>query len=161
MVQNATLTIGQQLVQKLREEGRQAYPHECCGALLGRDPAPTPGSPDRREILAVIPLPNRSTNSPGNRFLLAADDVLEAEKIARSKGLDVVGWYHSHPDHPATPSEEDREHALPWYSYIIVSIRNGDADDLKSWRLNDDRSGYSEEAVAVQFEAAAPEHANE
>jgi proteasome lid subunit RPN8/RPN11 len=63
--------------------------------------------------------------------------------------LDVVGWYHSHPDHPAWPSEFDREHAWPWYSYIIVSVDKGAPKDMTSWRLNDDRDGYESESVEI------------
>ena len=66
-------------------------------------------------------------DSPRNRYLISPRDLLEAEKAARALGLDIVGVYHSHPDHPARPSEFDREHAFPWYSYIIVSVRGGEA----------------------------------
>ena len=66
-------------------------------------------------------------DSPRNRFSVTSEDVLSAEKAAREQGLEVVGWYHSHPDHPARPSEYDREHAWPWYSYIIVSVQIGRA----------------------------------
>jgi proteasome lid subunit RPN8/RPN11 len=80
-------------------------------------------------------------------------DVIEADKAAEALGLDVVGWYHSHPDHPAKPSEYDREHAWPWYSYIIVSVRAGVEQEMTSWRLNDDRAGYSEETIEIRTEA--------
>jgi len=68
--------------------------------------------------------------------------------------LDVVGWYHSHPDHPARPSLFDREHAWPWYSYVIVSVVSGKAADMTSWRLNDDRQDYTPERIEVRNRAS-------
>jgi len=76
--------------------------------------------------------------------------VLQAEKAARQLSLDVVGWYHSHPDHPARPSQFDREHAWPWYSYIIVSVMGGAPREMTSWRLNDDRQDYAPERIEIQ-----------
>jgi len=142
-----TLTISKELAEKIRAHGAETYPHECCGALLGKD-----GDP--REILALFPLINRRDDSPRNRFSVATADVVEADKIARQQGLDVVGWYHSHPDHPARPSQYDRDHAWPWYSYIIVSVRNGQPQDMTSWRLNDDREQFSPEAIEIRQSAA-------
>src|SRR5215469_13013957 len=108
------------------------YPHECCGALLGRDRELETGAHAKpvREILGLFPLINRRDDSPRNRFSVTSEDVREAEKAASQQGLDVVGWYHSHPDHPARPSEFDRDHAWPWYSYIIVSVHNAAPQDL-------------------------------
>ena len=80
-----------------------------------------------REIIDLLPLANRRDDSPRNRFELTPDDVRLAEKTAREKRLELLGWYHSHPDAPARPSEFDREHAWPWYSYIIVSVQKGEA----------------------------------
>ena len=82
-----------------------------------------------REVRDLFPLINRRDDSPRNRFSITAEDFREAERAAREAGLEVVGWYHSHPDHPALPSEYDREHAWPWYSYVIVSVANGEAQD--------------------------------
>ena len=76
-------------------------------------------------------------------------DVIDADKAAQANGLDVVGWYHSHPDHPAKPSEYDREHAWPWYSYVIVKVEKGEAREMTSWRLNEDRKEYQEERIEL------------
>ena len=138
------LWISQELADKVSGHGAETYPHECCGALLGRD-----ASEATREVLSLFPLVNRRDDSPRNRFSVAAEDVRDAEKAARAAGLDVVGWYHSHPDHPARPSEYDREHAWPWYSYIIVSVQNGAPMDMTSWRLNDDRAEYTSEQIEI------------
>jgi proteasome lid subunit RPN8/RPN11 len=98
---------------------------------------------------------NRRDDSPRNRFSLTADDVLQAEKAAKAQGLEVIGWYHSHPDHPARPSDFDRDHAWPWYSYIIVSVHQGVPQDMTSWQLKDDRSGYLEEKIETVNVGAA------
>ncbi len=142
-----TLAISKELAEKIRAHGAETYPHECCGALLGKDSEP-------REILGLFPLINRRDDSPRNRFSVSTADVVEAEKVARQQGLDVVGWYHSHPDHPARPSQYDRDHAWPWYSYIIVSVAEGKPQDMTSWRLNDDREQFSHEAIEIKQSAA-------
>ena len=153
MADETTLWISGHLAERIRAHGAEAYPHECCGALLGRDSEATDQSV-MREVLALLPLVNRRDDSPRNRFAVTAEDVLEAEKAARKHGLDVVGWYHSHPDHPARPSQFDREHAWPWYSYIIVSVMSGQPADMTSWRLNDDRQDYSPERIEIRNRAA-------
>jgi proteasome lid subunit RPN8/RPN11 len=153
--------LSSDISQKIRDHGAETYPHECCGALLGRDldasatSSPDAAQPQSREIVALFPLVNRRDDSPRNRFSVTSDDVRDAEKAAREKGIDVVGWYHSHPDHPAAPSEYDRDHAWPWYSYIIVSVANGKPQDMTSWRLLDDRSKFSPEALEIRESAKA------
>ena len=159
MATGPTLKMSADIAQKIRQHGADTYPHECCGALLGRDnvdgDATTAGVQfPLREVAALYPLINRRDDSPRNRFSVTAEDVREAEKVARDKNLDVVGWYHSHPDHPAKPSQYDREHAWPWYSYVIVSVANGKPADMTSWRLNDDRSDYACEDITICDRAA-------
>jgi len=154
--------ISAELAQKIREHGVETYPYECCGALLGRDLGLTENAvADKkshsvsREVLSLFPLVNRRDDSPRNRFSVTADDVRDAEKTASAQGLEVIGWYHSHPDHPARPSDYDRDHAWPWYSYIIVSVHTGVPQDMTSWRLKDDRSGFLEEKIAPMKVSAA------
>lgn len=137
------LKISEKVAERIRAHAGGAYPHECCGALLGRDAG------GEREVLELVPLANQREDSPRNRFQITAEDVLRAEKKAAEKNLDLIGWYHSHPDHPAIPSEFDREHAWPWYSYIIISVSAGKPAEMNSWRLADDRSNYSSEDVEV------------
>lgn len=158
-----TLAIGREIAEKIRAHGAETYPYECCGALLGRD-SEAVDQPDGagdasaakpREVRALFPLVNRRDDSPRNRFSVTSEDVLAAEKDARKHGLDVIGWYHSHPDHPARPSEYDRDHAWPWYSYIIVSVAQGQPRDMTSWRLNDDRAAFSPEDLEIRSSAAA------
>ena len=149
------LSISRELAERIGSHGAETFPHECCGALLGRETSHDghgPATPSR-EVLELFPLVNRRDDSPRNRFAVTAEDVLAAEKAARKQGLDVVGWYHSHPDHPARPSQFDREHAWPWYSYVIVSVMSGKPADMTSWRLNDDRQDYSPERIEISNRA--------
>ena len=149
MANAAQLKISSELADKIRSHGAQTYPHECCGALLGRD-AEVGDRRVYREIHALHPLVNRRDDSPNNRFSVTSQDVLDAEKAARQQGLEVVGWYHSHPDHPARPSQYDRDHAWPWYSYIIVSVANRIPEELTSWRLADYRTEFECEEIGLQ-----------
>jgi proteasome lid subunit RPN8/RPN11 len=159
MSNGPTLCISGHLAEKIRAHGAETYPYECCGALMGRDSAAGENmsgasSKPTREVLALFPLVNRRDDSPRNRFSVSAEDVLGAEKAAHSQGLDVVGWYHSHPDHPARPSEYDRDHAWPWYSYVIVSVQKAAPQDMTSWRLSDDRQEFSPEGIEIRHGAA-------
>ncbi len=137
----AGLRISDAVVRRIEGHGVETYPYECCGALLGNE------SEAGREVVELVPLANRRNDSPRNRFEVTPEDVQMAEKKAKDLKLEVIGWYHSHPDAPARPSEFDREHAWPWYSYIIVSVQQREPRDTKSWRLRDDRSGYDPEAI--------------
>src|SRR5579864_1059570 len=135
------LRLSEQIDREIREHGARDYPNETCGALLGRD------SGEGREVRALYPLTNRRDDSPRNRFSITPEDFREAERAAAKLGLELVGWYHSHPDHPARPSEFDREHAWPWYSYIIVAVAAGKPQDMTSWLLADDRSQFAPEEI--------------
>jgi proteasome lid subunit RPN8/RPN11 len=137
------LRLNEKFAAAIRAHGVQSYPHECCGAILGRDAGIA------REVLGLVPLANRRDDSPRNRFEITSDDVRMAENKARDLGCDLVGWYHSHPDAPARPSEYDREHAWPWYSYIIASIEKTGPQAMNSWRLVDDRSHYDPEPIEI------------
>jgi len=151
MSETFELVVNAELAEQIRAHGVATYPHECCGALFGRD-AEAGGV---REVMALFPLVNRRDDSAHNRFSVSAEDVILADKKAREQGLDVIGWYHSHPDHPAQPSKYDRDHAWPWYSYIIVSVHQGVAQEMTSWRLSDDRGEFAPEAVAIRQRALA------
>lgn len=135
--------------EKIGAHAVKTYPEECCGALLGSDARGEGGVEQTRVVLEVIPLANRRKDSPQNRFEVSPRDVIEVERRADARGLKVVGWYHSHPDHPARLSQYDREHGWPWYSYVIVSVQNGAATEMKSWTLRDDRGEYVEEEIVV------------
>jgi proteasome lid subunit RPN8/RPN11 len=153
------LKLTRQHFESIRTHGSRDYPNECCGILLGRS------SNQEKEITEVVPLrnlrhePDRAqailpVDSPAveserNRFLIDPTDQIRVEKDSRARGLQVVGYYHSHPDHPARPSNYDRDHAWPWYSYVIISVQQGTAGELNSWVLRDDRSSFDLEPVEV------------
>lgn len=142
------IRISPELMRAIRVHAEREYPNECCGALLGRaGSAPSPEA--TKWVLALEPAGNRrDVEDAPRRFLITADDYRAIERVARQKSLEVLGFYHSHPDHPARPSEYDREHALPSFSYVIVSVRQGRAEEFTSWTLDDDRSTFSSEPVA-------------
>jgi proteasome lid subunit RPN8/RPN11 len=149
MSHRATIRISRELSSRIQAHAVETYPHECCGALLGSD-----GETDR-EVAGLLPLANRRNDSPRNRFSISADDVRAAERAAQERGLDLIGWYHSHPDHPALPSEFDRQHAWPWYSYVIVSVERGEAKQMSSWRLTEDRARFMFEEIVAAARSAA------
>jgi len=128
-------------LRKIREHGARDYPNECCGVLFGNQEG------ERKIITEALPLNNAREDSKHNRFIISPQDMVESEKYARQKGLDLLGFYHSHPDHPAQPSEYDRVHAWPWWSYVIVSVQRGQSADLTSWVLAEDRAKFLEETV--------------
>lgn len=135
----------------VRAHGEQTYPHECCGALLG--------SADDLTALETLPLPNTTEEGPRRRFLVRPADYRKAEAHADAHALALVGFYHSHPDHPARPSQHDLDHAWPSFQYIIVSVMQGRAADLRSWQLEGDRSAFTEVQVAPLSSAAAAQPA--
>jgi len=135
------LRIREQVASRIRDHSVETYPNECCGALLGSE------KDDHRDVVEILPLKNQRDDSPRNRFSITPEDVRDAEAAAQRSGLELLGWYHSHPDAPARPSEFDREHAWPWYSYVILSVRSREPKDMNSWRLADDRASYSAETI--------------
>lgn len=128
---------------EMRSHGERDYPYECCGLLVGRF-----AREGRKEVVETYPISNaREEEAKRNRFLIRPEELLRGERHARSRGLDVVGFYHSHPDEEAVPSGYDLEHAWPTYSYIVVSVRGGRAVALRSWEMEADRSRFNEEEI--------------
>ena len=122
----------------MRADGERSYPDECCGALFG--PGPT-------DIVDALSLHNVTTGERRRRFLIGLEEYRAAEKHADDTGRPLLGFYHSHPDHPAEPSAFDLEHAWPNLSYVIVSVAGGRAGAVRSWKLRADRSGFDEEPL--------------
>lgn len=138
------ITISQQLLNEVREHGVRDYPYECCGLLLGRYGA------EGKLVTETYAISNaREESAKRNRFLIEPAELMRGEKYARSRDLEVVGFYHSHPDSPAVPSQYDLEHAWPTYSYIIVSTRADQATDLFSWEQEPDRSRFNQEELRI------------
>ncbi|HEX8175877.1 MAG TPA: M67 family metallopeptidase [Pyrinomonadaceae bacterium] len=130
-------------LRQMREHGERDYPFECCGLLVGRFLAH-----GAKEVVEVYPILNaREEEAKRNRFLIFPEEVMKVELYARERRMDVVGGYHSHPDHQAVPSAHDMEHAWPTYSYVIVSVRAGRAYDILSWEMEADRSRFRQEQV--------------
>jgi len=136
-----SLVISPDLLGQIRDHGRRAYPNECCGLLVGK------AHHAWKSAVGLRPTENAREDSPLNRYLIPPSEWLAVEREGRRSGLDIIGVYHSHPDHPARPSEFDREHAFPWYSYIIVSVAGGIPGDLNSWLLREDRSAFDPEEL--------------
>jgi proteasome lid subunit RPN8/RPN11 len=139
------LVVPQDIIQRIRRHGEETYPHECCGFMLG---SAEDGTQRIREIRLQA---NERTESRENRFVISPEQFRAAETYARKTGLQLVGIYHSHPDSPARPSEYDRDHAWPWFSYVIVSVKGGKSAEANAWELRDDRSGFD----TVELEVGA------
>ena len=131
------MTLASEVDAAIRAHSRETFPHECCGAMLGQDGV----------VREAYALPNTTEEGPRRRFLVRPDDYRVAERRAREAGLDLLGFYHSHPDHPARPSQYDLDHAWPSFSYVIVSVMAGEDKDLTSWRLKADRTAFDQEHV--------------
>jgi proteasome lid subunit RPN8/RPN11 len=138
-----SITLSERHLDEIRRHGEADYPHECCGLLIGSF-----GQDGGKVTEELFPIGNaREEAAKRNRFLIAPEDLLLGEKHARKNGRDVVGFYHSHPDHPALPSAFDLEHAWPVYSYIIVSVQSGVASDVFSYQMRSDRSRFDAEEL--------------
>jgi proteasome lid subunit RPN8/RPN11 len=131
------ITLPAHVVDAIHAHSSETYPNECCGALIGRGTL----------INETLPLPNTTEEGPRRRFLVRPADYRAAEARASEVRQDLLGFYHSHPDHPARPSQYDLDHAWPSFSYVIVSVLARHPADLRSWRLREDRSQFDEEAV--------------
>ncbi len=129
----------------IREAARDGYPEEICGVLLGRD---QDGA--MRRIAGVASVANARTDERERRYLIPPDAMLQIERAAARDDLEIVGFYHSHPDHPASPSAFDLEHSWPWYTYLIVSVRQGEPAETRAWRMAEDRSSFAEEVMHVE-----------
>jgi proteasome lid subunit RPN8/RPN11 len=124
------------------------YPHEACGILVGE----IDDANHIKTVRAVVLVPNawqteNERESQRNRYLISPDDMARADRAAAQQGWDIVGFFHSHPDHPARPSETDREYAWPFISFVIVSVQQGVVNAMQSWVLRDDRTQFDEEEI--------------
>jgi proteasome lid subunit RPN8/RPN11 len=128
------LTITSAVDAAIRAHGQETYPHECCGALVGRDGL----------VSEIVALPNTTDEGPRRRFMVRPSDYQLAERRATELGGELLGFYHSHPDHPARPSQYDLDHAWPTFAYIIVAVAAAVAADMTVWYLQEDRSRFEE-----------------
>lgn len=129
--------------RNIEKHGERDYPYECGGLLIGHFAAD-----GKKTIVELMPMENASAEGTRhNRVLILPKDLVRAELYARGKNLDVIGYYHSHPNSRAYPSQFDLDHALPVWSYIIVSVSEGKATDLRSWEMEADRTKFNEEQI--------------
>ena len=140
------LTLCPEADADIRRHGRETYPHECCGALIGRS----------GRVLEALALPNVIGKGSRRRFRVAPADYRAAERRAADLEAELLGFYHSHPDHPARPSRYDLDHAWPVFAYVIVAVDRGAPAEMTSWRLRSDRAAFDEEAVAVEETSCQP-----
>lgn len=144
------ILIAAEHLEVVKQHGERTYPEEGCGVLVGRV------SGSVKIVEEVHPTENARLDSRHNRYLISPDDILGLERQARAHRREVIGFFHSHPDHEAIPSNYDRDHAWPWYSYVIVSVAEGKAEDVRSWVLTDDRTQFEPEEIEVaQAQASA------
>jgi proteasome lid subunit RPN8/RPN11 len=144
-----------QHIAAINAHGEETFPHECCGFMLGKL-----AGDDDATVAKLVRAENTRHDSLRNRFEIDPGEFMRTDKAARAEKLDIVGFYHSHPDAPARPSEYDRERAWPGYCYVITSIISGKAADLTNWRLAEDRSGFIKDEIVTETvnEIATEEH---
>lgn len=136
--------IAAELLRRIRGHGETTYPEEGAGFLLGTREG------DAYRVVGVVPAPNvREEDARRTRYLIAPEDTIRTEEEAERRGLSVIGVFHSHPDHPAQPSEFDHEWALPWFVYVITSVEHGRAVESRAWCLTDDRSRFEERPIVI------------
>ena len=137
------ILLPENAVETIRAHGRKDYPEECCGALLG-----TVENGSARAARAE-PIANARTDERRRRYVIDPGEYRRVEELAVAQGLSLIGFYHSHPDHPAAPSEYDREHALPYFRYLVLAVAGGEPRELTAWRLSDDRKTLDSEPLAA------------
>jgi proteasome lid subunit RPN8/RPN11 len=135
------IKIGAGDVENIHVHAKETYPEECSGVIVGMDTG------EMKVVVDVWRAENTHEDERSRRFLIDPLVYMKLEQQANERDMDVLGIYHSHPDHPAEPSEYDREHAWPNFSYIIASVSSEQVEDMRSWVLKEDRSGYDEEPI--------------
>jgi proteasome lid subunit RPN8/RPN11 len=135
------LKIGTGDVGHIHDHAREAYPEECAGAIVGMDVG------EIKIVVDVWRAENVHEDERSRRFLIEPTKIREFEERVAEMDMDLLGFYHSHPDHLAEPSDYDREHAWPYYSYVIASVGGDGVQEMRSWVLKHDRSGYEEEPI--------------
>jgi len=138
------IAVAASVLEAVRVHGRETYPEECCGGLLGE------ASEGGVRVVVAERIANASREMRERRFAVEPRDYLRLERRADALALSLVGFYHSHPDHPAAPSEYDREHAFPFLHYLILSVEKGRPGEATSWVLSEDRGAFEREELRVE-----------
>ncbi len=137
------ITIPTAILERIEEQAAETYPEECCGVLIGSD------NESVRKVMHLSETKNVHDENRTRRFMIGPDDFIKAEKFAREKKAEIIGFYHSHPDNAAVPSEHDRDFAWPWYLYLIASVLNGKPSTMQAWKLRDDRKRFDEIQITI------------
>lgn len=137
-----TLGITRDIFDQIIEHAKDSYPDECCGIMIGTDMK-------GKKVLYVHRAENTNTERSKDRYIISPTEIFLMDKEARGQGLDIVGFYHSHPDHPNEPSQTDREWGQPKYSYVIVSVKGGETAEARCWTFDDDKSPFREEKLEI------------
>ncbi len=135
-----TIAIPPKQATALEAHAVRAYPEEACGFLVGSEGEP-------RTVTEVRPVENVEATLRSQRYTIDPKEILHVERELSASDLILLGFYHSHPDHPAVPSARDTERAWPWYTYLILSIQSGKPGGLRAWRLDDGERVFKEEAI--------------
>lgn len=136
------IIIKKEILDKINAHGEQDFPNECCGFLFGEEK-------DTRIIDQVLPAQNYKEGDQRRRFEISPREYLEAERYALENQTQLLGIYHSHPNHPAIASDHDLRQALPYFSYVIISVHEAKAVDIKSWKLLEETRIFEEEQVEI------------
>lgn len=132
------------LIGRMKKHSHRSYPEECCGFLLGSSEG------DVKLVRDILELGNAMQENRARRYIVTPRQYRDAEHRAEELHLELLGVYHSHPDHPARPSQFDIEHALPWWSYIIIAVDRGVPAETTCWLLRDDRTGFDGEQLEIE-----------
>jgi proteasome lid subunit RPN8/RPN11 len=139
------LTIEQQALDEMIQDAEKTFPDECCGFLFGNE------NGEQRSISKILVIINAKEGDKKRRFVISPKDYMKGERFADENNLQLLGVYHSHPNHPAIPSEHDRVAAQPYFSYIILSVQDGTFNHIRSWQLNDEQQFEEEKIVSIQL----------
>jgi proteasome lid subunit RPN8/RPN11 len=137
------IRIPEEIVQQIERHGETTFPEECCGAMFGQD------ADGVRTVTSIMEIDNSQGENRARRFLVTPQQYLRMERLASERGGALIGFYHSHPDHPARPSAFDTEHALPSLTYVIVSILQGKSAEVTAWLLGEKRDKFHEQELMV------------
>lgn len=138
----SVITIPRSVYDEIIAHSKEAYPHECCGVVVG-------GTLKGKRIFESHRAANTNTERANDRYLIDPKELNFIDKVARTQGMDILGFYHSHPDHPDKPSATDREWGQAGYSYIIVSVKKGTDVSARCWTFDEDSEPFNEEKLEI------------
>lgn len=141
-MKNTEIIIDPIPLEEIRQHGREAFPYECCGFLYGKE------ENGQRRIDTAVRVENSKEGDQRRRFEISPLDYMRAEQYALKNNTQLLGVYHTHPNHPAIASEHDLAQAMPFFSYLILSVKEGEPAEIKSWRLKDEERVFEEESVS-------------